>query len=90
MAENAANAANQVIDTNQPRPLNGLKLRGVRMNKTVATLKRGAGPDGEDVEMIVKESDYNKELHGEKIDKLPARKKVAKKKKVAKAGKEEQ
>lgn len=82
MAEQAANAANQVIDTSQPKPLKGLKLRGVKSVPTVKTVIKGGGPDGEDLFMTVNEADFDKEIHGEKVTKIPKRskKKVSKKK----------
>lgn len=71
-----SNASNQVIDTNQPRNLKGVQLRGVKQNVTIRTKKI---IHGEERIMIVKEEDYDKALHGEKVDKLPIKKKVAKK-----------
>jgi hypothetical protein len=76
MAEQSA--SHQHIDTNQPRPLRGLKLRGRKSVETVTC----EGPSG-GRQMIVNVDDYDKKLHGAKCakDKLPTRaKKKAKKK----------
>lgn len=71
---------NQQIDTTQPRPLRGLKIRGVKEVPTVNTVLKGEGPDGVDRYLTVNEEDYDKKKHGEKVDKLPSRKKASKKK----------
>lgn len=75
-----ANAANQIINTTQPTPLRGLVLRGVKEIPTINTVKKEGNPDGSDRYMIVNEADYDKKLHGEKVDKIPSRKKKPKKK----------
>ncbi len=77
MAEDqAANAANQVINTLQPKPLVGLKLRGVKKIKTIRCQK------DEDTVILVNEADYDKSLHGPKLasEKLPTRKEKSAKK----------
>lgn len=84
----AETTSNQIIDTNQPRVLKGYTVRGVKMIPTIHTVKKGAGPDGEDVYMCVNEEDYDKEQHGSKVDKLPVKKKAAKKKEEKKKDKE--
>lgn len=88
MAEDkSANAANQHIDTNQPRPLRGLVLRGVKTNNLIPCKKMDE--NGNEVTLLVNEADYDRDEHGEKLDKLPTRKKApAKKKKAAKASAE--
>jgi hypothetical protein len=83
-------STNQVINTTQPRPLRGLKLRGVKKIPTIETVKKGAGPDGEDLYMTINEEDYDKELHGEKVDKLPTRGKKASAEKEDDSGEEEE
>ncbi len=76
--------SNQQIDTNQPKVLRGLVLRGVKTNKTV----KCEGLDGNGC--VVRIEDYDKKLHGPKADseKLPTRvSKKASKKKAAKKSK---
>lgn len=72
-------ASHQHIDTNQPRPLRGLKLRG---RKSVETVTCEGPPGGR--QMIVNVEDYDKKLHGAKCaaDKLPTRAKKASKEKA--------
>ena len=79
--DQAANAANQVIDTSQPKPLRGLKIRGVKKIKTILCQK------DEDTVIRVNEADYDKSLHGPKLasEKLPTRKTKPKAKAKAKA-----
>lgn len=75
-----SNSSNQQIDTNQPKPLRGLTLRGVKILPTIQC----EGLDGEPI--TVNEEDYDKELHGKKCaaNKLPKRgKKKASKKKAS-------
>ena len=88
MADEIANAANQLINTTQPIPLRGLKLRGVKKTTEITCVKKGIGANGEDVYLKVREEDYDKELHGEKVNKIPSRKK-RKKKVVINTSKEE-
>jgi len=75
-------ASHQVIDTNQPRPLKGLVLRG---RKSVETVTCEGPPGGR--QMVVNADDYDRKLHGPKVeaDRLPTRtkKKAVKKKAVA-------
>lgn len=66
-------SVNQQINTTQPKPLKGLVIRGHKTIPTIQTVKKGAGADGEDLYMIINEEDYDKKLHGEKVDKLPSR-----------------
>lgn len=79
MSDENVNAANQIINTTQPKPLGGLIIRGQKHPKTIKTVIRGK--DGADDRFLtVNEEDYDKSLHGEKIDKLPTKKKSSKKK----------
>lgn len=81
MADSMANAANLDINTTQPRPLRGLKLRGVKKMETVRCELPGT-----DRIITVRVEDYDREKHGPKVkaDQLPKRasKKKAPKKKA--------
>jgi len=79
MADENANASNQVINTTQPQLLRGLIIRGQKYPKTIRTVLKGGGPEGEDRYMTVNEEDYDKSIHGSKVDKLPTKKKSKKK-----------
>ena len=70
-------SSSQIVNTTQPTPLKSLVIRGVKKIPTIKTIKKGGGPNGDDLIMIVNEEDYDKELHGEKVDKLPTRGKKA-------------
>ena len=81
MAEQEGSTQSQKIDTSQPTPLKGLKVRSSKAVETVNCLKLGGGIDGEDRIIKVNKADYNEEIHGEIVkDKLTSRKKKAKKK----------
>lgn len=93
MAEEFANEVNANLDINttQPRPLRGLKLRGVKTMETVECLHTNAA--GDERVIRVRKEDYDKSIHGPLKDQIskrksPASKKAPAKKKAAKAGKE--
>ena len=72
-------AANQVINTTQPRPITNYKVRGVRKLATVQCCLAGAGPNGKDRIITVNKADYDEDIHGSIVKaKLPSRKKRAK------------
>ena len=74
--EEGTSAQAQHIDTSQPTPIAGLVIKGVKKLATVKCRKKGT-----DTIMLVNKTDYDKKKHGEIItDKLPVRKKKAKKK----------
>lgn len=87
---NAANAANLDIDTTQPKPLVGLIIRGNKEVKEVICKQKGAGKDGEDRFIKVPEDQYDKKIHGERVDALPVRKKTAKKTSAKKEAEKEE
>lgn len=74
--EGSTSAQSQQIDTSQPTPLKGLKIRGV---KKVATV-RVKHPVDDDRIMVINKADYDEEKHGPIVEeKLPVRKKAKKK-----------
>jgi len=75
----STNAANQEINTMQPTPLRGLVLRGV--HKTEMVMCEGA-PGGRPCRVNV--ANYDRKLHGKKVEEgsgatIPTRKKKVKK-----------
>lgn len=85
MAEVTTNA-NLDINTSQPKPLRGLKLRGIKETEQVTCEHTDA--DGNTKIIKVAADRWDKKIHGPKVDedKLPARKagkKKAPKKKAA-------
>jgi len=70
------------IDTAQPTPLRGLSIKSAKKLATIRIAKPG-GEEGETC--LINSADYDEDKHGPVIaDKLPTRKKKAKKKKVSK------
>lgn len=81
---NVSTNANLDINTAQPKVLRGLKLRGVKTHELITCKTKNNA--GEDRYIKIREEDYDKELHGEKVDKIPSRKKAKKKAAKAKDG----
>lgn len=80
MAVEKNDSANQQIDTSQPKILRGLKLLGQHLVPTVQC----EHPDDPERTITVNAEDYDPDIHGDKIDKIPKRKKKASKKKASK------
>lgn len=81
MADNVNTAQSQQIDTSQPTPLRGLRLRGVRQTPEILCVKKGAGDNGEDLFYKVAADNFDPKEHIKaEEDKLPTRKKKASKK----------
>jgi len=67
------------LDTNQPTPLRGLVLRGVKPTPEVLCVNKGAGTNGADLFYKVAEAEFDPKVHKKaETDKLPTRKKKAK------------
>ena len=81
MAESEGNtsAQSQQIDTSQPTPLRGLKIRGVKLTAEILCVKKGAGKDGEDVFYKVAAANFDPDINTKAEKKLPTRKKAKKK-----------
>ena len=76
MADNLNTAQSQQIDTSQPTPLRGLRLRGVKETPEILCVKKGAGGNGEDLFYKVAAANFDPKEHTKaEEDKLPTRKK---------------
>jgi len=78
--EDSGSAQSQQIDTSQPTPLRGLKIRGVKATPEILCVREGAGKDGEDVFYKVAAANFDSKVDTKAPEeKLPTRKKAKKK-----------
>lgn len=76
-----SSAQSQQIDTSQPTPLRGLAIRGVKKTAEILCVREGVGKDGEDLYYKVAAANFDSKVDTKaEEDKLPTRKKKAKKK----------
>jgi len=78
--KDSGSAQSQQIDTSQPTPLRGLKIRGNKVTPEILCVREGASKDGEDVFYKVAATNFDPEVDTKAPeDKLPTRKKAKKK-----------